>query len=391
MSAIALSPDQVRAVDAVCAALKARSVAPSVLVGPAGTGKTTLLGPIAERITADRRAIRFAAPTGRAAKVLSEKLAARGIPGVATTIHRALYGSAEDSDEGLKFGALKEPINAGGVLVIDEASMVNDSIHADIMSVMPPRSSLLYVGDREQLPPVVGTWGADFDSPTAALTEVHRQALESPIVRIATDVRMGGRMPMGSVGTGYARKQGSIVTSAAWLAEHCRAGADATLLCATNGSRHHANLAVRSMLGLSGGPAIVPGDRLVVLLNSYDTGLWNGETVDVASVSDSGPGLVLVNTTAGHSFDVPVDLMGPGCAAKFRERQRAVDPFIPWVHVDYGWCLTIHKSQGSEWRHVGLLLDQGFAAWCRRDRETGRRLAYTGITRARESLTAFDI
>jgi ATP-dependent exoDNAse (exonuclease V) alpha subunit len=83
--------------------------------------------------------------------------------------------------------------------------------------------------------------------------------------------------------------------------------------------------------------------------------------------------------------------MGPNCGAKFRERVKAVDPVIPWVHVDYGWCLTIHKSQGSEWRHVGLLLDQGFAAWCRRDRETGRRLAYTGITRARETLTAFDI
>ncbi len=387
---LALSPDQVSAVDAVCAALKARSVAPSVLVGPAGTGKTTLLGPIAERITADRRAIRFAAPTGRAAKVLSEKLAARGIPGVATTIHRALYGLAEDSDEGLKFSGLKEPINAGGVLVIDEASMVDEFIHRDIMSQMPPRASLLYVGDREQLPPVSGTWGADFTSPTAALTEVHRQALESPIVRIATSVRQGGRMPFGSE-PGYRRERGTVVTAATWLAEHCRAGNDAVLLSATNGSRHGVNLAARSMLGLSGGPAVVPGDRLAVLLNSYDAELMNGETVDVATVEDVGPELVQVTTTAGHVFQVPTDLMGPNCGAKFRERVKAVDPVIPWVHVDYGWCLTIHKSQGSEWRHVGLLLDQGFAAWCRRDRETGRRLAYTGITRARETLTAFDI
>ena len=391
--AINLSPGQVTALSVLLAQIgKHGRAGPAVLVGPAGTGKTTLMGALVQRLTG-KRTVRCAAPTGRAAKVLSTKLQAWGVPTGATTIHRALYGApAEDADGDLDFGEARAPIGEGGVLIIDEASMIGETIHKDILAHLPPRASLLYVGDREQLPPVGEAWGPDFGAPTAALHEVHRQALESPIVRIATAVREGKKLPTASDGD-YRREAASLDDVAAWAAQARRESRDAVVLAATHHTRQLLNARTREQLGLAGG--VVVGDRLVVCFNSYDSGLMNGELIDVIGVTPIDARRAAVSTLCGRSITVYLDHVGGpvrawrGAVAADAERE---PPYLfpPAVHVDHGWALTVHKAQGSEWAEVALVLDQGLQSWCGRDPQTGRRLVYTGVTRARTKLNVFD-
>lgn len=392
--ALNLSPGQVVALEQLQAHLgRPGKVGPAVLVGAAGTGKTTLMGALVQQLR-QRRAVVCAAPTGRAAKVLSAKLMAWGITTGASTIHRALYGAPDENDDGtLVFGEVREPVKVGGVLIVDEASMIGETIHTDIVDHLPVGASLIYVGDREQLPPVNEPWGPDFATPTAALTEVHRQALESPIVRIATDIRQGGRLPAESDGA-YQRERARLADVAAWAAQARRESRDAVVLAATNHTRQTLNTHTRRQLGLEGD--VVVGDRLVVLFNSYDAGLMNGELVDVIGVASIDDRRLAVTTLCGRMITVYRRHIGGKTRDWRDEVAQDADREPPYthptpVHVDHGWCLTVHKAQGSEWREVALVLDEGLARWCRKDPETGRRLLYTGVTRARERLVAFDV
>jgi hypothetical protein len=77
------------------------------------------------------------------------------------------------------------------VAIIDEASMVDENLARDIETYLPPNYAVLYVGDKGQLPPVGGKWGADFEHPDAALTKVHRQSADNPILNLATRIREG--------------------------------------------------------------------------------------------------------------------------------------------------------------------------------------------------------
>ena len=385
-----LSPDQDAGLGALVRHLDRRGKdGPGVLVGPAGTGKTTLMGALVTQLRG-RRAVVCAAPTGRAAKVLSAKLQAWGIPTGATTIHRALYGApAEGADGALDFGEPREPVTAGGVLIIDEASMIGERIHADIARKLPRGASLLYVGDREQLPPVNESWGADFARPTAVLTEVHRQALESPIVRIATDIRGGGKLPRVSDGA-YCREAATLDDVASWMATARREERDAVLLAATTHTRKLLNERTRAKLGLDG--PLQPGDRLVVACNNRDTGLMNGELIDVDTAERLDADRLQIRTVCGREIVVYERAIGASYA-EFRDASKGHDPIFlpPTVHVDLGWALTVYKAQGSEWKDVAFVLDNDLRRWCLRDPEIGRRLVYTGVTRARDTLVAFDV
>ena len=388
-----LSPDQQVAKDAVVSALKGRC-RELVLVGPAGTGKTTLMGAVARDIIATGRTVAYAAPTGRAAKVLTSKLCRDGVMEHATTIHRALYRVVEEDESGDPvFSVPKAVVAHRGVLICDEASMIDEFLHRDIMSKLPKSAAVLYVGDREQLPPVRGTWGPSFDAPTAALTTVHRQALESPIVRIATDVRQGGRIPRDNDGDGFTWCAANFDAAADWVAERVINRVDATLLVGTNGTRKEVNRMVRERLGFN--DVVEPGDRLLVLANNYNVGLMNGEVVEVAAVEPSPPhwgwpeGVRNVTTTGGQTVQVHTGMLDARFAA-FRATREDSHHTDDWIHAAHGFALTVHKSQGSEWEEVGFLIDAGLERWCRRDPDTGRRLTYTAITRAANRLTVMD-
>jgi exodeoxyribonuclease-5 len=377
-----------------------------VFTGPAGSGKTTCVQEFCRRITALGWRVMFAAPTGKAALRLQE------VTGEETsTIHAALFKSVMENRDGEPvFADPKPPVGDRTVWIIDEASMVDADLHQHIMRQMPDSSVVLYVGDREQLPPVIGTWGPNFRAPTAVLTEVHRQALDNPIIRISADVRNGGKLPPSSIGETYLRMRRSLDKVAIWVAEQQDAGNDVIVLCWTNKTRQKLNRLVRRIQGLDT-EDLVATDRLLVLYNNRRLGRMNGEVCIVESVipfehspmpqvgaeygmkpSEFERTSLYVKLENGTRAFIHPELIGaPYNAFKDAMKRLSVTTKHQWLHVDYGQAITVHKSQGSEWGTVAFLIDRTTRFLARKDPNQARHLVYTGVTRAKQRLVVFDV
>lgn len=383
------------------------------LFGYAGTGKTTLARHLAEGVDGD---VLFAAYTGKAASVLRR----RGCVG-ASTIHSLIYRSSSASRarlreleaqlaevlselaskaraEGREFGSaeadqsravmnLREKIEqekkesgrpsfslnsdsavkTAKLVVIDECSMVDEKMGTDLLSF---GTKILVLGDPAQLPPVMGGGYFTEARPDVMLTDIHRQATDSPIIRMATDVRSGRRLPLGSYGE-------SRVTSRVGAGEALEAD---QLIAGMNKTRRATNHRVRDLRSLDGSVP-VPGDRLVCLRNNHDKGLLNGTIwhvhaaelidgmIDVTLESDDNEGLLVDTTCFPDYFE-----RGKEAKIDWWDRERG-DEF------DFGYCLTCHKAQGSQWRNVIVFDESGVF------RKDADRWLYTAITRAEERVT----
>ncbi len=372
------------------------------LFGFAGTGKTTLARHLAggvEGLTL------FAAYTGKAASVLRRS----GCPD-ASTIHSLLYDVSPQSrmrlmeleiqikqatDEYTKEELIKEykaerkklarpkfSVNLDSVLreakllVLDECSMVNQYIANDIESF---GCKILVLGDPAQLPPVKGSGYYTNSRPNILLDEIHRQALDSPIIRWSKLVREGKALPVGVDGT-VRRVPRKIVTTEVMMQYD-------QVLTGKNETRRNINKAIRARKGFD---SIYPmqGERLVILRNEKDVGVLNGVTCE--SVSDA------VNNTDDEDaiycnvlYEGAVIPNMPICRSQFdayldETKAENMDFNKRWlIPADYGYALTVHKSQGSQWGSV-LLFDDGFG---KREAGTRRKWLYTAITRAQNSLT----
>jgi exodeoxyribonuclease-5 len=403
----ALSDDQAKAREAIHAAFRAGERV-AVLTGPAGSGKTTLIRTLIGDFMADGVGVSGAAPTGKAASRLRE------VTGLdATTVHKLLYRRVWEDRKGRPhFEEADEPCRHGEVLVVDEASMVDTRLHGDLVAHLPKDARLLYVGDREQLPPVAGTFGPDFDHPTALLTEVHRQALDNPILAVATSVREGGRMPHGAIGEAWLRRKGGLLEVADAVVRLRREGADIAVLTWRNAVRRAVNTLVRQSLGRVN--PVEVGDRLLVLRNNRFTRRMNGETVTVAGLTPFPETVAGREVEGGWSTPAPMEREGLrvvldqedgdvgwvqpellGAESKefaaFAKRTPRAVPAAAWLHVDHGEALTVHRSQGSEFSTVFFVVD----AWTRRqgmaDPVMARRIAYTAITRAKQRVVVWDL
>src|ERR1700680_1540653 len=191
----ASSPHQDVALTAVAAWLKAkpgRGNTPPIfrLFGYAGTGKTTLARHIAEGVDGE---VKFAAFTGKAALVMRNKGCV-----AASTIHSLIYRARESGDETPSFelwdGA---PASNAELIIIDECSMVDAELGRDLMSFGVP---VLVLGDPAQLPPIQGGGFFTEAEPDVMLTEVHRQAINDPIIRLSMDIRAGEYLVPGEYG-----------------------------------------------------------------------------------------------------------------------------------------------------------------------------------------------
>jgi tRNA A37 threonylcarbamoyladenosine biosynthesis protein TsaE len=340
---VQLSADQEAARVAVLGALRAgaREV---VLSGPAGSGKTTLTRQLIQDVGRELRAqVKLMAPTGKAALRLSE-LSGRK----ARTIHSVLYQRCDEDKEGdLHFADPKAIADNGTIVICDEASMVGQDLHRDVLATLPPRSTVIWVGDREQLPPVNDTWGPDFDNPTACLTQVHRQAADSQIIQVATAIRQGldwravgvSPLPEGASGS-YRHASGNVGKAAAWLADRRAKGMDATILTYANRVRVACNRAVREARGLSG--LVQPGDVLVCTKNAYHADICNGEVRQVARVV--GENVYWTGGTSGV-WVKPETFGAGGDRAAWDVATLDMDPGErdAIVRMEFGECLTIHK------------------------------------------------
>ena len=358
------SPQQDAALVAVSRWLKAGDRQVFRLFGYAGTGKTTLARHIAEG--ADGGVV-FAAYTGKAAHVMRSK----GAVG-AGTIHALIYRSRGEDENGPTF-VLNNDSEAGKValVVIDECSMVDEAIGVDLLSFGTP---VLVLGDPAQLPPVAG--GGYFTSaePDVMLTEVHRQAADDPIIRMSMVIREGGVLEQGSYG-------GSRVVGRDEIEQEEVLAADQVLV-GRNNTRRTYNARIRQLLERTG-PVPVAGDTLVCLRNDRKRGLLNGSLWKVDRARKPRKGLLRYTLSpedgeTGKRRTVvsinPAFFDGTATALPFAERRRS-DEF------DFGYVLTVHKAQGSQWDDV-MLFDESFAF-----REHRARWLYTGITRAATRVT----
>ena len=369
------SPQQDAALKAVARWLKDGQPQIFRLFGYAGTGKTTLARHFAEHVDGQ---VQFAAFTGKAAQVLRSKGATN-----ARTIHSLIYrprGEEAVSDETTGKTSMsptfslnrQSPIARAKLVVVDECSMVDEQLGRDLMTFGTP---ILVLGDPAQLPPISGGGFFTEHEPDILLTEIHRQARDNPIIRLALDVREGREFMRGDYGTAQVIGREDVDQDLVLAADQ--------VLVGTNRTRRRYNARLRELKGFEG-PLPMAGDKLVCLRNDPAKGLLNGSLwkVMTASRETVKPGINLLVSPEEDDPDRGV--------AKIKLLKAAFenpDADIPWQQkkrfddFDFGYALTVHKAQGSQWDNV-VLFDESFAF-----RDTRERWLYTAITRAAERLT----
>jgi exodeoxyribonuclease V len=366
------SPQQEHAIKAVQAWL-ANPKSPQIfrLFGYAGSGKTTL----AKHLAADVKGpVHYACFTGKAALVLRKK----GCEG-ASTIHSLIYKAMQDEVTGEYTFKLNPDSSAAyaSLIVVDEVSMVGEELARDLLSY---RCKVLVLGDPAQLPPVKGEGFFINGQPDVMLTEVHRQAAENPIIRMSMDIREGRGLAPGSYG------ESRVVRRAEFSKDSMREmvlGSD-QLLCGLNRSRQTFNQRIRELKGLTGiweewAPAA--GDRLVCLRNNREKNLFNGGLWNVEKIKTEGEKIGMRVESLDEPDTSPVDIEVPAPFFNGTDKdldwrkRRESDEFT------YGWALTCHKSQGSQWDNV-VVFDESRAF-----REDADKWLYTAVTRAAERVT----
>jgi exodeoxyribonuclease-5 len=321
------------------------------LGGLAGTGKSTLIAYLAQTWPD----VAVMAVTGKAAHVLCSK----GVD--ARTVHSRIYYPRQGL-AGTRFCRLRH-LEGAQSLIVDESSMVDHVLMQDLLSFWLP---ILFVGDHGQLEPI-GTSAGLMKSPNVRLETIHRQAKDNPIIRLAMDFRDGQRPRNGKDAGGRL-----ILTSRADFNRFV--SPDFQIICGFNKRRHDVNARVRQVLG-TGSALVVPGEKLVGLKNNPNLGIFNGQQVTVLDIVGERRGVIdlEVETDDGQIFLLPCLAAQFGRDAIKNHKDRRV------ALMDYGYCLTAHKAQGSEWASV-LVLEEISPHW------DARRWRYTVATRAKERL-----
>lgn len=353
--------------------------------GLAGTGKTTMAARLPTALGLRSAQVAYCAYTGKAAQVLTRKLQALGSSAEATTIHSLIYrpqdrhcrecpssrggdchGTSGSSCAcGVTFRQVESLDPALRLIIVDEASMVDEEIYNDLLSYGVP---VVWIGDHGQLPPVRGTFSlmGDLD---VRLEKIHRQAAGSPILKLAMLAREGESLPYKCYAPGVVKTKvfGLDIDTEE----------DHLILCYTNDNRTWLNSVVRHFLGYPVGVPVVE-DRVICLRNNRSAGIFNGMLGTIkrigkrlgayaVTIQPDGPHKPYTGAISAKQFGNPQTLAGGGLDL--------------W---DYGYCLTVHKAQGSEADRVTLLDD--FPFW---DANRSRWL-YTGITRAKQELMIID-
>jgi exodeoxyribonuclease-5 len=357
------SPQQDAALKAVADWLRRGDRPVFRLFGYAGTGKTTLAKHIAEGVDGE---VAFGAYTGKAALVLRTK----GCQD-ASTIHSLIYRSRESDEGGPQFVLNRQsPASKADLIIIDECSMVDEELGRDLLSFGRP---VLVLGDPAQLPPVKGGGFFTEAEPDVMLTEVHRQARDNPIVHMSMKVREGGRLEPGAYGESCVIHRREINAQTVMAADQ--------VLVGLNKTRRLYNTRLRELNGYRA-PMPAAGEKLVCLRNDKTKGLLNGGTWSIQALRGIRNDFVRMDVLPDddarrRSVEVAVH------KAFFEGTEEEV-PFVLRRESDeftYGYALTVHKAQGSQWDDL-VLFDEAYAF-----REHRSRWLYTGLTRAADKVT----
>lgn len=396
------------------------------LFGYAGSGKSTItrhaidalgLTPMSRDGSAVGGVL-FAAYTGKAALVMTRK----GTP--ASTIHSLIYRVSEATPEEiarveqeagdlraslgklppaeqlfamerlkrleLRLADIHQPrfvlneqslVRDADLIVLDEVSMVGPEMAADLLAFGKP---ILVLGDPGQLPPIKGAGAFTDVAPDVMLTEIHRQAGESAIIRLATLARQGAPIPYGAH-DGHVWKMHRTDVAPEQL---LRGG---QVICGRNATRIHLNAAMKHAAGFAGAHPVGDGEKIICLKNRHDLGLVNGMFVTLADIRDDGPLSFSAAVTTedgaaiagrqqfykGH-YDDHVHL-DPERSRRDWKQMRGL------IETVWGYAITCHKAQGSAYGSV-VVFDDGLG----RTAEDRSRWLYTAITRAEWGLVIID-
>ncbi len=360
---MAWSPQQDEALRQVGKWLKSGDQQVFRLFGFAGTGKTTLAVHFADHVDGD---VVFGAFTGKAAAVMRQKGCHE-----ASTIHSMIYRSREDDDGGPLFVInQKSPAATADLIIIDECSMVDADLGKDLLSF---GTKVLVLGDPAQLPPVRGGGFFTEVEPDMMLTEVHRQARDNPIIHLSMAVREGKGIAPGTYGESTVIRRKEIDATRIMTADQ--------VLVGMNKTRRLYNTRIRQLLGFRDNlPAA--GEKLVCLKNDKSKGLLNGGIWKIDAIRQGKTGLVRMDVAPED--DVKRKVVDVSVLQEFFDgREDDVQPFMrrDTDEFTYGYALTVHKAQGSQWDDL-VLFDESFAF-----REHRDRWLYTGLTRAAEKIT----
>ncbi|WP_243375020.1 ATP-dependent DNA helicase [Microvirga solisilvae] len=357
------SPQQDAALKAVADWLRRGDRPVFRLFGYAGTGKTTLAKHIAEGVDGE---VTFGAYTGKAALVLRTKGCVD-----ASTIHSMIYRSREGDENGPQFVINRQSQAAkSDLIVIDECSMVDEELGRDLLSFGKP---VLVLGDPAQLPPVKGGGFFTEAEPDVMLTEVHRQAQDNPIIHLSMLVREGGRLDVGTYGESRIIRRREIDAATVMAADQ--------VLVGLNKTRRLYNTRLRELNGYRD-PMPAAGEKLVCLRNDKTKGLLNGGTWSIHALRGIRNDFVRMDVIPDddarrRSVEVAVHkafFLGTEEEVPFALRRES-DEFT------YGYALTVHKAQGSQWDDL-VLFDESYAF-----REHRSRWLYTALTRAADKVT----
>ena len=342
------------------------------LFGYAGTGKTTIAKAIAQAVheLCGRSGTVFAAFTGKAASVLRNKGCTP-----ASTVHGLIYrpvGEDEKGDPTFQFrrGERVKDSKKVDLIILDECSMIGGIVGKDLLRLGIP---ILVLGDTAQLPPVGdGGFFTNYE-PDVLLTQIHRQATDSGILQMAYKVRNG----VGLVHGDYLESTVVPLLKGKSLDHH----SFDVVICGTHKKRKTLNDAMRRSLGIT---SVLPAqnDTLICTMNCHQLQLMNGERMKVLEVVEPWSEIlnslkVRVQVEGGRDLEITVDA-GPYITPE-RDRSKALPPSV--VATDFGYAITCHKSQGSQWDNV-LVYDESFCF-----REHASRWLYTAITRAAKKVT----
>ncbi len=360
--------------EAVKLALSSKMV---VITGGPGVGKTTLVNNILLTIRAKNMVVTLCAPTGRAAKRLTEST---GIE--AKTIHRLL----EFDPKTFGFKRNRDNTLETDLVVIDESSMVDIALMNKLLAAVPDKAALMIVGDVDQLPSVgPGAVLADIIEsgriPTVRLTEIFRQAASSRIIVNAHRINKG-EMPLKAEGTELSDfyfipadtpeeihdKLLQVVTERIPKRFGLHPVKDVQVLTPMNrgglGS-HSLNAELQKALNETGeskvtrfGTTFAPGDKVIQTVNNYDKEVFNG---DIGQITE-------IDVEEGQ---LKVDYDGSIVEYEFGELDE----------VSLAYATSIHKSQGSEYPAVVIPLAMQHYSLLERN------LIYTAVTRGKKLVT----
>lgn len=374
-----------------CAIREAATSGLLLITGGPGTGKTTILNGILSLLGQMQLKCLLAAPTGRAAKRLSEVTGEE-----ASTIHRLLEAGI-NPNTGKMFFARDEdnPLKCDAVIV-DEMSMVDVLLLHSLLQAVPPGKRLILVGDPDQLPPVGP--GFPFSDmlrsgvlPTVRLTEVFRQARESLIVMNAHRVNQGEMPELKNVKSDFffmRRPTEEAVSQlirdlcTTRLPKNMGISPEQIQVLSPTRKGGVGTVSLNKMLQQALNPPAAEkkerqfgditfreGDRVMQIRNNYDI-LWK-------RIDGSEAGTGIFNGDVG--IIQKIDPAAESLTIRFDDREAEYD-FTQLNELEPAYAMTVHKSQGSEYRAVILTV------WNGSPYLLSRSILYTAITRARELL-----